>query len=157
MKRLMIIALAVVLLLLMLPAAAVSASPPTTASGEFSLTSFGVTKSIITTNGNMILWVTLTTEWTGDFVGTDEGVGVFVVRPNGDYKFHTFSTWTGSYLGGPIGTMKHRVSNKGNDFTGVFQGKMTILGGSGSLADIHGVLTITGPPSTYSGTIHFDP
>ncbi len=156
MKRLMVVVLAVVLSLCMLPAVTVSASPPTEVSGTFELTSFNVTEAKMA-NGNMILTVSLTTEWTGDFVGTDEGVGKMVFHPNGDYTLNTRSTWTGSYLDGPIGTMEHRVSNKGNDSTGVFQGKMTILGGSSSLAGIHGALTITGPPSTYSGTIHFDP
>jgi len=90
-KRLIAIALVVVLSLLMLPATAVSASPPTEVSGIFELTSFYVTKAKMA-NGNMILTVSLTTEWTGDSVGTDEGVGEMVFHPNGAYSIYTFST-----------------------------------------------------------------
>ena len=160
MKRVMAIALVVVLSLLMLPAAAVSASPPTEVSGTFELTSFDVTKAKMA-NGNMIFTVSLTTEWTGDFVGTDEGVGKMVFHPNGDYTIHTFSTWTGSYLGGPEGTMVLHTSNKGNDFTGVFKGRITVISSTDGLAGLHGVLTITNDPlggdNIYSGKIHFDP
>jgi len=155
-KRLMVVVLAVVLSLCMLPAVTVSASPPTEVSGTFELTSFNVTEAKMA-NGNMILTVSLTTEWTGDFVGTDEGVGKMVFHPNGDYTLNTRSTWTGSYLDGPIGTMDLNTSSKGNDFTGVFKGRITVISSTDGLAGLHGVLTITGPPNTYSGKIHFDP
>lgn len=140
----------------MVPAVAVSASPPTEVSGTFELTSFNVTNAK-TANGNEILTVSLTTEWIGDFVGTDEGVGKMVLHPNGDYTIHTISTWTGSYLGGPEGTMVFHTSNKGNDFTGEFRGRITIISSTGGLAGLHGVLNIEGPLITYSGKIHFEP
>jgi len=155
-KRLMAIALAVALLLSTQSAIIVSASPPTEVSGTFELTSFDVTK-VKMANGNMILTASLTTEWMGDFVGTDEGVGRMVLHPNGDYTLNIRSTWTGSYRGGPEGTMYLSSSSKGNDFTGVFKGRITVLSSTDGLAGLHGVLIIMGPPSTYSGKIHFDP
>jgi hypothetical protein len=34
---------------------------------------------------------------------------------------------------------------------------LTILNGTGELANLHGVLDTSWPPSLYSGQIHFDP
>ena len=164
MKRLMAIALAVVLLLLMLPTGAVSASPPTTeVEGTFKLIEFVPTKPpIVTANGNVIITAHLIVEWTGDFVGTDEGVGVFVMRPNGDYTLNTITTFTGRYLDAAEGTMNNYTTSRGNDYTMQFQGRMTLVGRTGGLAGLHGKLTFTNDPlgegnNPYSGKIHFDP
>ncbi len=148
----------------MLPAVGVSASPPTTeVEGTFKLIDFVPTKPpIFTANGNVIITAHLITEWTGDFVGTDEGVGVFVMRPNGDYTLNTITTFTGRYLGGPEGTMNIYTTSRGNNYTVQFQGQMTLVGRTGGLAGLHGELTFTNDPldegnNPYSGKIHFDP
>jgi len=165
-KRLIIIALATVvaLSLVLMPAVGVSASPPTTeVEGTFKLIKFEPTKPpIFTANGNVIITAHLITEWTGDFVGTDEGVGVFVMRPNGDYTLNTITTFTGRCLDGPEGTMNIYTTSRGNDYTMQFQGRMTLVGRTGGLAGLHGKLTFTNDPlgegnNPYSGKIHFDP
>jgi hypothetical protein len=134
-----------------------SAAPPTPASGTFttaSILSFDLVRS---SGGNEFFAVTGTTSWTGTFSGTSTEVGTVAFHPNGNVSVHAVSTFIGTVNGVP-GTVTFVLSGR-NGPDQDFRATATIVGATGGLAGLHGVVTQqgtvgdNGPVGTYSGQI----
>ena len=165
MKKLLMVALAVMALsLCLMPAMGVSAAQPKIeVSGSFGLHTFTAYETL-EVGSNVIYFVEIGANWTGDLVGRDIGLGVEIDRANGLYVLNSITTWTGVLTidGVPYsGTMQITTASRGlyGPDPGPplwFTGTMTLVGLSGDLAGVHGKLTFgPGPPYpvAYSGWI----
>jgi hypothetical protein len=146
-------------LLAMVTATGAAASPPTPASGTVVTTSASF-NSVRTAGGNLIVDLSAAASYTGTFSGTSTLHGILVIRADGSATFHDVETFTGTVNGVP-GTVTFNL-NGSNDSALVVQATATVVGASGGLAGLHGVLhevgTVvipTGPVNTYDGQIHF--
>ena len=138
----------------------VAASPPTPASGNFTYTSctFG---SAHLADGNTTFDVTCTASYTGTLTGNSTLQGPLTIYADGSTNFHGFETFTGT-VAGAAGTLTINEASTGNATS--FRSTDVVIGGTGGLADLHGVLTLLGsvppppglPSGTYVGQIHFD-
>ena len=136
-----------------------AASPPTPASGTFTTTSSTV-NSIRFDGGNVIIDLSGTVSYTGTFSGTSTINGTLIIHADGSANFHDGETFTGT-VNGVSGTVTLNLNGR-NDSTRAVQATDTIVGATGDLAGLHGVLsevgTVTGPPGplgTYTGQIEF--
>lgn len=132
-------------------------SPPTPASGTVGNTS-ATFNSVRTAGGNLVIDLSATAAYTGTFSGTSTLHGILIVHADGSANFHDVETFTGTVNGVP-GTVTFEL-NGSNDAALAVHATATIIGASGELAGLHGVLhevgTVvipTGPVGTYSGQI----
>jgi hypothetical protein len=134
-----------------------AASAPTAASGTVGNTSASF-NSVRTAGGNLIVELSATASYTGTFTGTSTLSGILIIHADGSANFHDIETFTGTVNGVP-GTVTFNL-NGSNDSALVVHATATIIGASGGLAGLHGVLhevgTVvipTGPVGTYAGQI----
>jgi hypothetical protein len=145
------------LLLASLGATAADAAPPTQATGTVANTSANF-DSVRVAGSNLIIELSATATYTGTFTGTSTIHGILIVHADGSANFHDVETFTGSVNGVP-GTVTLRL-NGSNDASLAVHATRTIIGATGELAGLHGVLheigTVVlpnGPSSTYEGQI----
>src|SRR5438876_11851185 len=155
--RIRLLLVAVVVLLAAVTASGAAASPPISASGTLTYQS-ATFNSIRSAGGNTIIDLGATVAYTGTFSGTSTLHGTLILHPNGTANFHDVDTFTGTVNGVP-GTVTFNL-NGSNDAALAVHATATIIGASGDLAGLHGVLhevgTVivpTGPVGTYSGKI----
>jgi hypothetical protein len=147
------------------------ATPPTLAEGtmEFVFGSWE-SRTAVTRGGNCIVEAKNGTRiFTGTLDGTAKESYRVIARGPCEDSFpgkypdrgHAKGTFDGC-VGDRCGTL-HYVFNFQHTptdpptFGGIATGKLVILNGAGELANLHGVLDSTSPPSLYIGQIHFDP
>lgn len=154
--RLLLVPLAV--LLGVAAASGAAASPPTPVSGTVGNTS-ATFNSVRAAGENLIIDLSATASYTGTFSGTSTINGVLIVHPNGSANFHDVEVFTGTVNGVP-GTVTFNL-NGSNDSALAVHATATIVGATGDLAGLHGVLhevgTVVlpnGPVGTYTGLIH---
>jgi len=150
------------LLLVVLVAVAAAAAPagaaaPATASGTVGNTS-ATFNSVRSAGPNLIIDVSATAAYTGTFEGTSTIEGTLVVHADGSAEFHDTEVFTGTVNGVP-GTVTFNL-NGVNDSSLAVHATATIVGATGGLAGLHGVLHATqtvvlpvGPVGTYTGRI----
>jgi hypothetical protein len=133
------------------------ASPPTPASGTVGNTS-ATFNSVRVAGANLIIELSATAAYTGTFSGTSTLHGTLIIHADGSAEFHDIETFTGTVNGVP-GTVTFNL-NGSNDAELVYHATATIVGATGDLAGLHGVLheagTVvipTGPVGTYTGQI----
>jgi len=138
-------------------AAGAVASPPTSVSGTVSNTS-ATFNSVRAAGDNLIIGVSATAAYTGSFVGTSTINGTLIIHADRSANFHDGETFTGT-VNGVSGTVTLNLNGR-NDSTRAVRASDTIVGATGDLAGLHGVLsevgTVTGPPGplgTYTGQI----
>lgn len=155
--RIRLLLVAVVALLAAVAASVAAASPPFSASGTFTYTS-STFNSIREVGGNLIIDLSATVSYTGTFTGTSTLDGTLIVHANGTANFQDVETFTGTVNGVP-GTVTFELNGSNNSALEV-HATATIIGASGDLAGLHGVLhevgTVvvpTGPVGTYTGRI----
>jgi hypothetical protein len=161
--RVVSLTLAVILALVVVTNA--GASPPTSATGTFADTSV-ILANPRSDGGNTVFDLTATDVWTGTFTGTGTITGTLIIHADGSANFHDTELFTGT-VNGASGTVTFHLEGTGRPGTPpgttIYQDTHTILGGTGSLANLHGVLNLTGtvpagsPVAAYTGNIHFDP
>ena len=134
-----------------------AASPPTPASGTFTYTSSSF-NSVRTAGGNTIIEVSATVSYDGTFTGTSTVEGTLIVHADGSANFHDVETFTGTVNGVP-GTVTFNLTGS-NDSSLALHATATIIGATGGLAGLHGVLhevgsvqIPTGPFGTYNGHV----
>jgi hypothetical protein len=134
-----------------------AASPPTPASGTVGNTS-ATFNSVRVAGANLIIELSATAAYTGTFSGTSTLHGTLIIHADGSAEFHDIETFTGTVNGVP-GTVTFNL-NGSNDAELVYHATATIVGATGDLAGLHGVLheagTVvipTGPVGTYTGQI----
>jgi hypothetical protein len=153
--RLLLVPLTVLVTLVGTTGAA--ASPPTVATGTVANTS-ATFNSIRAAGGNLIVDLSATATYTGTFSGTSTIHGTLILHEDGSASFHDVETFTGT-VNGVAGAVTFAL-NGSNDSAGEVHATATIIGASGDLAGVHGVLhevgTVvvpTGPVGTYTGRI----
>src|SRR6266566_2785810 len=156
-KKVLVSAMITLLLLSVLASTALAA-PPTAASGTLTYTS-STFNSIRSAGGNTIIDLSATVSYTGTFNGTSTLHGTLILHPNGTANFHDVETFTGTVNGVP-GIVTFNL-NGSSDAASVVSATDVIVGASGDLAGLRGVLTeaavvldpAVGPVGTYSGQI----
>ena len=145
------------LLVAMAVAACAAAAPPTLASGTVGNTS-ATFNSIQPAGSNLIADVSATAAYTGTFSGTSTINGILIIHADGSANFHDVEVFTGT-VNGVSGTVTFNL-NGSNDSALAVHATATIVGATGGLAGLHGVLhevgTVVipaGPVGTYSGKI----
>lgn len=135
-----------------------NASPPAAASGTF-YTSSATFNSVRVAGGNTIISLTATVDYTGTFNGSSVVEGTLIFHADGSANFHDVETFTGTVNGAP-GTVTFNLEGASTP-EGVYHGTDVVLGATGGLANLHGVIrqigTVPapiGPAGTYSGEIH---
>ena len=108
---------------------------------------------------NLIVDLSATAAYTGTFSGTSTINGILIVHPDGSANFHDVEVFTGT-VNGVAGTVTFNL-NGSNDAALNVHAAATIVGATGGLAGLHGVLhevgTVVipnGPVGTYTGQIH---
>ena len=155
--RLRLVLIPAVVMFGLIGATGAGASQPTTASGTVGNTS-ATFNSVRVAGGNLIVELSATAAYTGTFSGTSTLDGTLIIHADGSAEFHDIETFTGTVNGVP-GTVTFNL-NGSNDAALAYQTTATIVGATGDLAGLHGVLheagTVvipTGPVGTYSGQI----
>jgi Protein of unknown function (DUF3224) len=158
--RICLLLIVVAVLLAAVAASSAAASPPISASGTLTYQS-GTFNSIRSAGGNTIIDLSANVAYTGTFNGTSTLHGTLIFHPDGTANFHDVETFTGTVNGVP-GTVMLNL-NGSSDAANVVSATDVIVGASGDLAGLHGVLTeaavvldpAVGPVGTYSGQIEF--
>ena len=155
--RLRLVLIPLVVMFGLIGATGAGASPPTPASGTVGNTS-ATFNSVRVAGANLIIELSATAAYTGTFSGTSTLHGTLIIHADGSAEFHDIETFTGTVNGVP-GTVTFNL-NGSNDAELVYHATATIVGATGDLAGLHGVLheagTVvipTGPVGTYSGQI----
>jgi hypothetical protein len=163
MKRLFVLATVLVLLVVMVSSVAVvGASQSQAISGDWQFVSL-TPISAQPVDGNCIIELAYTQNYQGDLVGSVTGqVRIVHLGPCDQPAaevFHTQGTFQGTVTG-TSGTFDFQGEGKA-DAQGNLQGQFIIQQGTGELANLRGMFTLTGNvvagSGTYSGDIHFDP
>src|SRR5438874_3289413 len=137
-SRLSVLACVVAILGATVGVTGAAASPPISASGTFT-TTFSTHSSLRFDGGNLILDESGTISYTGTFSGTSTFHGTLVIHTiDGSANFHEVETFTGT-VNGVAGTVTLNLAGR-NDSTRVVQATDTIVGATGALAGLHGVL-----------------
>jgi hypothetical protein len=137
------------------------AKPFTTVSGTIMLTSVAPLEGRPAgKSDNIIFLFDITEEWSGDIAGTGTTESTWVthnwVAPMGgpDTWFNVYEKLIlDATVLGEMGTLTMELIIVGTE------GRWTILGGTGGLANLHGhgTATLTTTPYSYTGQVHFDP
>jgi hypothetical protein len=124
-----------------------AASPPTSASGTVALTSCDFT-SQQTAGTNTIFTGICRVTWTGTFAGTDAAQATVTFHADGSADGNAVDTFTGT------ATLRNLIHG---DPSGNSSGEITVIGGTGGLANLHGSVKLSGNAAsmTYSGRIQF--
>ena len=137
--------------------AGAAAAPPTTASGTVGNTSATFT-SVRQAGQNLVIELTATRTYTGTFEGTSTLGGTLIVHADGSAEFHDVEVFTGT-VNGVHGTVTFELIGR-NDAELAVRSTSTIVGATGGLEGLHGVLhevgTVvipTGPVGTYTGRV----
>jgi hypothetical protein len=107
-----------------------------------------------------------TVAYTGTLQGTSDVEGLLIFHADGTANFWDIETFTGKVNGTP-GSIIFYLHGSGSIVpagVGSFRGTQTVVGGTGDLADLHGVLhqvgtvpkPLPGPLGTYTGKLRFD-
>jgi Protein of unknown function (DUF3224) len=146
-----------VVLLAVTATAGAGASPPTQVSGTVGNTS-ATFNSAREAGGNLVIELTATRAYTGTFEGTSTLSGTLIVHADGSANFHDVEVFTGT-VNGVQGTVTFRLDGR-NDADLAVQSTSTIVGATGGLEGLHGVLhevgTVVipnGPVGTYTGRV----
>jgi Protein of unknown function (DUF3224) len=138
-------------------AAGAAGSPPASVSGTVGNTA-ATFNSIRAAGDNRIIDLTGTAAYTGSLVGTSTINGTLILHADGSASYHDTEVFTGT-VNGVAGTLTFNL-NGHNDSELAVHATATIVGATGGLASLHGVLhevqTVvlpTGPVGTYSGQI----
>jgi hypothetical protein len=153
-----LLAVSVVALAVLLAPAGAAAASRETASGTMTTTS-ATFNGVRFAGGNTIVNLTSTVLYTGTFSGTSVLHGTLTFHPNGTANFHDIETFTGTVNGVP-GTVTFNLNGSSDPELNV-RGTAVVVGATGELAGMHGVLrqsavvidTAVGPVGTYNGTI----
>ena len=155
--RLCLLLAPLVIVLAVVATTSAAAAPPTLANGTVGNTS-STFNSVRAADGNLIVDLSATASYTGMFSGTSTLHGILIIHADGSANFHDVETFTGTVNGVP-GTVTFNLTGS-NDAALAVHATATIIGASGDLAGLHGVLhevgTVivpTGPVGTYSGKI----
>ncbi len=156
-RRLRLLLVTIVILAAVVGASVAAASPPTEASGTVGNTS-STFNSVRMADGNLIVNLSATAAYTGTFSGTSTIEGTLIVHTDGSATFHDVEIFSGT-VNGVRGTVTFNL-NGSNDSALATHATATIVGATGDLAGLHGVLhevgTVvlpTGPVGTYNGQI----
>ncbi len=156
-RRLRLLLVTIVILAAVVGASVAAASPPTEASGTVGNTS-STFNSVRMADGNLIVNLGATAAYTGTFSGTSTIEGTLIVHTDGSATFHDVEIFSGT-VNGVRGTVTFNL-NGSNDSALATHATATIVGATGDLAGLHGVLhevgTVvlpTGPVGTYNGQI----
>jgi hypothetical protein len=113
-------------------------------------------------NGLMKISFTVQQTWSGDWDGINEQSGTAIGRSEDIGNLLSTVQAAGVFTGtvhGPdgdrTGTIRHRMLNNISPSKGYFANRITILGGTGDLAGIHGQGTVGDGWITIN--VHFDP
>jgi len=155
--RLCLLLAPLVIVLAVVATTSAAAATPTLANGSVGNTS-STFDSVRAADGNLIVDLSATASYTGTFSGTSTLHGILIIHADGSANFHDVETFTGTVNGVP-GTVTFNLTGS-NDAALAVHATATIIGASGDLAGLHGVLhevgTVivpTGPVGTYSGKI----
>ena len=134
-----------------------AASPPTEATGTITNTS-ATFNSVRVAGSNLVFDLSATASYTGTFTGTSTLRGRLIVHADGSANFHDIETFTGTVNGVP-GTVTFNLTGS-NDAAFAVQETRTIIGATGELTGLQGVLhevgTVVipdGPVTTYTGKV----
>ena len=153
------------LLGLMLPLAALfvaipatAAGPPIAAGGSYQQLSF-VPSNFRTADGVTFFDFTQHDSLSGTFSGTTVIQGSCMTRASGNTLCQGLETLTGTVAGrGGAGDTVEFRDVVTIDPTGTVEGRFSIVGGTGALADLHGYGTFQGTSTgSYSGLVVFAP
>lgn len=134
-----------------------AASTTLPASGTFAYGPATV-DSVSQDGGNVIMTVTCAVTYTGTLSGTGRVRGTLILHADGSANFHEVGTFTGT-MNGMAGTLTFNIDGTGRGNPTVIQSHAVIVRGTGTLADLHGVINEVGtlsqgnPVGTYSGQI----
>ena len=137
---------------------AAAASPPQAISGEVRYLSSSFNR-VTVDGGNTIIDLSATVSYSGTFTGTSTLHGRLIIHPSGSANAHDVEVFTGTVDGVPgAATLNLNLSS---DPALVVTGKDVIVGASGGLTGLHGMLTVhaqvfdklVGPIGTYGGQI----
>jgi hypothetical protein len=117
--------------------ASATAAPPTEASGDFAATSTTI-NGVRFAGPNVIIDLTYTVSYTGTLVGTSVVKGTLIAHGSDAGNFHGTETFTGTVNGIP-GTLTFNLVAQTKP-SNAERGKATIVGATGELAWLHGVL-----------------
>ncbi len=161
MKRLFVLVTVLVLLALMVSSVAVvGATSPEAVSGTWQFVSI-TPISAQPVDGNCIIELEATLAFQGDLVGSSTNPVRIVHLGPCDQPASEVAHATGTYQGtvaGASGTFDWQAPAYA-DAQGNLQAQLVIQQGTGELANLHGLITLTGQlpvGGTYSGDIHFD-
>jgi len=148
--------LALAALLALASATSATASAPVAASGTNNLTSCDFT-SQRTVGTNPIVTGTCYVTWTGTFAGTDVAQATVTFHADGSAHGNAVDTFTGTVDGTPgTATLRNLLHS---DPSGNSTGEVTVIGGTGGLANLHGSIHLSGNVNTgplpYAGRIQF--
>jgi len=133
---------------------AISASTPTTASGTFGPTGAPASITFRAADGNTIVTITARPgRFTGTFAGTYSEDLRIVIHSDQSTNFAAQLTCRCT-VEGRTGTFTLKLDGTG-DAT-AFAAHWRIVGATGELAGLRGEGTLTAPPPTYSGELHFE-
>jgi hypothetical protein len=137
-----------------------AASPPSQASGTFDQTSNTFT-SVRFAGGNRIAEGTATFDYTGTMEGSSTAEVEVIFHADGSVNAHRVEVFTGT-VDGAAGTLTFNASASTHD--GVYEATLVIVGGTGGLSDMHGVINVVGtvrmpggPEGTYTGQLQTAP
>ena len=102
---------------LTLPSAEAGASPPGIITGGFAPCFNFAAPPRPVGEDTIIMW-NITVDVTGDFTGTLVGTEMDVIHPDASITLHGSALFTGSYNGGPSGTLVYTFNGIGNAITG---------------------------------------
>ena len=150
--RLILLSLVAVLALVGVTSAAASAPIAASGTSTFPTCDFTSQKTVGT---NTILSGTCVETWTGTFTGTNVAQATVTFHANGSAEGNAVDTFTGT-VNGTSGTVTFRDLSHG-DPSGNVSGTLTIIGGTGPLANLHGSLkqfSTINSNITYTGQIN---
>jgi hypothetical protein len=131
-----------------------SASAPEQAVGT-EVTTSAATIDSRTADGNLIEQRVATRVLGGTFSGPMASTFQRITFKDGSRLSQGFETCDPCVVDGRTGTVVFRFQARTTERTVVTQAQLTIIGATGELEGLHGILRVTG--NTYTGTYQFEP
>jgi uncharacterized protein DUF3224 len=159
MKKFFVSIAIALLLVIIITGMSLAALPHEKAGGSFTSASTTI-HSANEDKFNEVIDLSTTVTYTGTLEGTSALQGTLTVHRDGSGKFRGEETFTGLVNGIP-GTLTFKVAGTNNLYQTI-QLTSTITSGTGGLANIQGVLSMTGimkdngPVGTYTGQIDYE-